>query len=169
MLTTCRHNNDWQAHQDERCERDNEEYDKWVTIGRSTVSIDGIPDGTTRHWWSIRRFASLREEEDWDRSGERNKEGLWYYTVELLIYRLRSKFLQIPGISSCRVHSRCAVGRLETSFWWGDLCSLISRLNCLLAVHRLAGGLSENSREECPAGELRGYFISKLSRNNEAS
>ncbi|GMR32465.1 hypothetical protein PMAYCL1PPCAC_02660 [Pristionchus mayeri] len=28
MLTTCRHNNDWQAHQDERCERDNEEYDK---------------------------------------------------------------------------------------------------------------------------------------------
>ncbi|KIH47927.1 hypothetical protein ANCDUO_22008, partial [Ancylostoma duodenale] len=29
MVTTCRHNNDWQAHQDARCESDNEAYDKW--------------------------------------------------------------------------------------------------------------------------------------------
>ncbi|CAJ0581736.1 unnamed protein product, partial [Mesorhabditis spiculigera] len=29
MVTTCRHNTDWQNYKDERCEQDNERYDQW--------------------------------------------------------------------------------------------------------------------------------------------
>ena len=29
LLTTCRHNKDWQDFKDERCDRDNAEYDRW--------------------------------------------------------------------------------------------------------------------------------------------
>lgn len=32
MLTTCKHNTDWKRYKDERCERDNELYDRYVSI-----------------------------------------------------------------------------------------------------------------------------------------